>query len=150
MDAIDLTILTRLAVDGRASYTDLAEQIGLSAPSTADRVRRLEERGVVRGYTARLDPESLGMGLTAFIFVRLEGAADPKAFLAALAGLPEIVECHHVAGDDDYLLKVHVAGTRGLESFISEHLKSLPGIARTRSTVVLSSAIERPLTPREQ
>ena len=149
MDAIDLQILGSLVDNARVSYADLAERVGLSAPSTADRVRRLEERGVVRGYSADLDLDALGVGLTAFVSVTLAGAADRQGFLDGLAGFPEIVECHHVAGDDDYLLKVHVAGTQGLEAFVSDRLKSLPGVARTRTTVVLSTAFDRPLAPRK-
>lgn len=149
MDSIDLQILGSLVDNARVSYADLAEQVGLSAPSTADRVRRLEERGVVRGYSADLDPNALGVDLTAFVSVTLTGAVGRQEFLDGLAGFPEIVECHHVAGDDDYLLKVHVAGTHGLESFVSDRLKSLPGVARTRTTVVLSTAFDRPLAPRK-
>ena len=148
MDSIDLRIVSSLAEDGRCTYSDLAEEVGLSAPATAERVRRLEERGVVRGYCARLDPDALGVGLTAFVFVTLAGTADAGAFRTAVATLDEVVECHHVAGDDDYLLKVHVDGTRGLEAFVSDRLKAIPGISRTRTTVVLSTAVDRPLTPR--
>ncbi|MEI6361116.1 MAG: Lrp/AsnC family transcriptional regulator [Actinomycetes bacterium] len=148
MDEIDLKILGALSEDGRATYSELADQVGLSGPSTADRVRRLEERGAVRGYCALVDPVALGLDLTAFISVTLEGTKSRTAFLAALATYPEVVECHHVAGDDDYLLKVYAAGTLGLEAFISDRLRTLPGIARTRTTVVLSTALDRPLSPR--
>ena len=147
MDEIDLAILGQLSRHARTTFSELAEQIGLSGPSTADRVRRLEERGVILGYAALIDPDALGLGLTAFVSVAL---ADPDArheFLDGVAALHEVVECHHVAGDDDYLLKVHVDGTRGLESFVSDRLKSLPGIARTRTTVVLSTSVDRPLSP---
>ena len=147
MDATDLRILAVLAANARMTFSDLAEQIGLSGPSTADRVRRLEERGAIRGYAASIDPDSLGLGLTAFVAVTLAGPADRGGFLDGIAVLPEVVECHHVAGDDDYVLKVHVAGTRGLEAFVSDGIKALPGIARTRTTVVLSTPLERPLSP---
>lgn len=146
VDDIDLSILRQLTDNGRASFVELAELVGLSGPSTADRVRRLEERGVIRGYAARIDPESLGRGLTAYVSVSLVPDAT-RAFLAAVADLPDVVECHHVAGDDDYLLKVHVDGTRGLESFVSDRLKAIGGVARTRTTVVLSTSLERPLAP---
>lgn len=147
MDAIDLRILSALVANARTTFSELAEQIGLSGPSTADRVRRLEERGVVRGYAASIDPNALGLGLTAFVAVTLLGPDDREGFLAGINAFPEVVECHHVAGDDDYMLKVHVAGTRGLESFVSDELKSLRGIARTRTTVVLSTPLQRPLAP---
>lgn len=147
LDEIDLRLIGLLALTARATYAELAEQIGLSGPSTADRVRRLEERGVILGYAARIDPEALGLGLTAFIAVTLGEPEARRGFLDGVAALPEVVECHHVAGDDDYLVKVHVDGTRGLESFVSDRLKALPGIARTRTTVVLSTALARPLAP---
>ncbi len=147
MDEIDLRILDVLSVDGRMTFADLAERVGLSAPSTAERVRRLELRGVIRGYSARLDPTVLGVALTAFVSVTLAGPAVRDGFLAALDAFTEVVECHHVAGDDDYLLKVHVDGTHGLERFVSDRLKAVPGIARTRTTVVLSTSLDRPLAP---
>jgi Lrp/AsnC family leucine-responsive transcriptional regulator len=147
MDEIDLRILGVLSESGRATFAELADQVGLSGPSTADRVRRLEERGAVRGYCARIDPAALGLDLTAFISVTLEGGRSRQDFLDALATYPEVVECHHVAGEDDYLLKVHSAGTHGLEVFISDRLKGLPGVARTRTTVVLSTALDRPVSP---
>jgi Lrp/AsnC family leucine-responsive transcriptional regulator len=147
VDANDLRILALLAVNARMTFSDLAEQIGLSGPSTADRVRRLEERGAILGYAATIDPDSLGLGLTAFVAVTLAGPGDRDAFLDGIAVLPQVVECHHVAGDDDYVLKIHVAGTQGLESFVTDGLKALPGIARTRSTVVLSTPLDRPLAP---
>lgn len=147
MDAIDLRILTLLAANARVTFSELAEQIGLSGPSTADRVRRLEDRGAIRGYAAVIDPEALGLGLTAFIAVTLAGPSYCAGLLEGIGALPEVVECHHVAGDHDYVLKVHVAGTRGLEVFVSDRLKALPGIARTCTTVVLSTRLERPLAP---
>ena len=150
MDAIDLRILALLAGNARMTFSELAEQIGLSGPSTADRVRRLEERGAIRGYAAVIDPDSLGLGLTAFIAVTLGGpGARDGVPRTASPQLSQVVECHHVAGDDDYLLKVHVAGTRGLEEFVSDRIKALPGIARTRTTVVLSTPLDRPLAPGE-
>jgi Lrp/AsnC family leucine-responsive transcriptional regulator len=147
MDATDLRILAALVANGRITFTDLAERINLSGPSTAERVRKLEERGVVRGYSAILDPELMGRGLTAFVAVTIESPSFATAFLAGISRLSSVVECHHVAGEDDYLLKIHVNGTRGLEMFISDRLKVLPGVARTRTTVVLSTPLERPFSP---
>lgn len=146
MDDIDLRIVSLLSANARTSFTELADAVGLSGPSAADRVRRLEERGVIRGYAALLDPDALGRGLTAFIAVTVAGQADTGHFLDEVAGLAEVVECHHVAGGDDYVLKVHVDGTRGLEAFITDRLKRLTAVGSTRSTVVLSTPIDRPLT----
>jgi Lrp/AsnC family transcriptional regulator, leucine-responsive regulatory protein len=145
MDPIDLRLVELLAANARASYAELAQQVGLSGPSTAERVRRLEERGIVRGYAARVDPAALGRALTAFVSVSVGDRAQTQAFLAALALVPEVVECHHVAGDDDYLLKVHVDGTRGLEALVTDRLKAIEGVTRTRTTVVLSTTFDRPV-----
>lgn len=147
MDAIDVEILLALVADARATFSDIASRIGLSAPSTGDRVRRLEERGVIRGYHAELEPASLGLGLTALVAVTLGSPVAREEFLIAIEAMPQVVECHHVAGDDDYVLKVHVDGTAGLEALVSEGLKSVPGVARTRTTIVLSTPVSRALGP---
>ncbi|NTW28612.1 MAG: Lrp/AsnC family transcriptional regulator [Coriobacteriia bacterium] len=147
MDSTDLTILKTLAADGRTTFTDLAAKIGLSGPSTADRVRRLEERGVITGYSASIDPASVGLDLCAFVSLTLSHGADKDAFLTALEAIPEVVECHHVTGEHDYLLKVRCDGTQGLENLISVALKNIGPVDRTHTTVVLSSPIERPLVP---
>jgi len=127
--------------------SDVAAVTGLSGPAVGERVRKLEDRGVISGYSARIVPEALGLGLTALVAVTLAGPQYRDSFLAGIAQLHGVVECHHVAGDDDYILKAHVAGTSGLEALVSEGIKSLPGIARTSTTVVLSTALERPLAP---
>jgi Lrp/AsnC family leucine-responsive transcriptional regulator len=147
VDAIDLTILGILAGDARTTFSDIAEQVGLSGPSTADRVRRLEERGIIRGYHAEIAPDALGLDLTAFVEVTLGAPRYRDTFLSGIAADGRVVECHHVAGDHDYLLKVRCAGTVGLESFVSDVLKAIDGVARTRTTIALSSAFERVLSP---
>lgn len=147
LDPTDLQILGFLATDGRITFTDLAQRVGLTGPTVAERVRRLESQGVIREFVARLDPPALGLGLTAFISVSLAASAPTPEFLAAVDRVPEIVECHHTAGQDDYLLKVHVAGTGGLEQLITHALKTIPGVTSTRTTVVLSTPVERAVTP---
>ena len=147
MDAIDLAIVGVLVDDARTTFAEIAQRVGLSSPSTGERVRKLEERGVIRGYHADLDPEAAGLGLTAFVAVTLASPEFRAGFLEGIGHMSRIVECHHVAGDDDFLLKVHVAGTRGLEAFVTDGVKSLPGVARTRTTVVLSTQLARPLAP---
>src|SRR4051794_25789986 len=100
-DDFDSKALTLLSAQGRISWAELAQQMGLSAPAAAERVRKLEERGVIKGYTAVLDPEALGYPLTAFVAVTLERPEKRKVFIARLGKLQEVIECHHVAGDDD-------------------------------------------------
>lgn len=147
LDTLDSKILQHLLQQGRITWADLAARLGLSAPAAADRVRRLEERGIVQGYMARLDPTRLGYDITAFIAVTLEHPRDREPFLAQVKALAEIQECHHVTGDDDYLLKVRCRGTAGLEVLITESLKSLPGVLRTRTTLALSTVKETTALP---
>jgi len=146
VDDTDSRLVRALAVDGRRAFSDLATEVGLSAPSTGDRVRKLEERGVIRSYRADVDPVAFGYDLVAFVAVTLSSPESRSAFLEALAGLAEVLECHHVAGDDDYLLKVLVCGTQGLEQLVTE-LKTTAGVGRTRTTVVLSTPVERAFVP---
>ena len=147
LDTLDTQLINRLMERGRATWAELAGLAGLSAPSTADRVRRLEERGVIRGYAALVDPESVGLGLLAFVAVTLQRPEHRAAFLARIREMPEVQECHHVAGEDDYLLKVRCAGTRELERLLSEEIKGVEGVARTRTTVVLSTSKETAVLP---
>lgn len=145
MDSTDLEILDSLVFDGRMTFSDLAERIGLSGPSTAERVRRLEATGVITSYTAVLDPEAVSAELAAFVSVALESPAARSAFLAAVTDEASVLEVHHVAGDGDYLLKIRCSGTRELERIVSERIKGVPGVARTSTTVVLSTLFERPV-----
>ena len=146
MDAIDVTILRRLMERARTTWAELGSLLGLSAPAAADRVRKLEEAGVIRGYAAIVDPDAAGCGLGAFVSVTLERSDDRGAFLDTVRSLPEILECHHVAGAEDYILKVRCADTRGLERLVSDGLKSVPGV-RTRTAVILSTARETHILP---
>lgn len=148
MDAIDLEILTTLAADGRMTFSELASRIRLSGPSTAERVRRLEAEGTIRGYSAILDPEAVGGDLAAFVSVTLSGPEIRDAFLTAMSDVPAVLELHHIAGEGDYLLKVRCANTRELEGIVSERIKGIAGVSGTRTTVVLSSAFERPVRAR--
>lgn len=147
MDSIDIKAISELMADGRATWADLAGRLGLSGPAAAERVHRLEERGVIRGYAALVDPETVGCGLTAFVSVVLDRPGDRDLFLEKIAEMPEVQECHHVAGEDDYLLKARCRGTRDLERVISVRIKGIPGVARTRTTVVLNTYKETPVPP---
>lgn len=144
MDMIDALLLQRLSEDGRATWADLARVVGLSPAATAERVHRLESRGVITGYYAAIDAEQVGQGLLAFISVSLERPQHRADFLYWVQKHDEVQECHHLAGDDDYLLKVRCASTRALERLISEDLKSLDGIVRTRTTIAMSSVKDVP------
>jgi Lrp/AsnC family leucine-responsive transcriptional regulator len=147
MDALDSKALIYLMRSGRATWAELGAFLGLSAPSAADRVRKLEERGVIRGYAALVDPASVGHPLTAYVSVSLASHRNRAAFLRAIAKMEEIAECHHVAGDDDYLLKVRCRGTQDLDHLLAHELKDKLGVARTRTTIVLSTAKESVRVP---
>jgi Lrp/AsnC family transcriptional regulator, leucine-responsive regulatory protein len=147
MDSLDRKALAFLMKNGRASWADLGQHLGLSAPSAADRVRKLEQSGVIRGYAPLLDAESLGYPLVAFVSVTLGSHRNRSAFLRAIDKLEEVSECHHVAGDDDYLLKVRCRGTQDLDRLLARELKDRIGVAKTRTTIVLSTAKETVRVP---
>ncbi len=142
MDSTDSFLLTRLQENGRESWARLGEQAGLTGPAIAERVRRLEDEGVIAGYRAIVNPESVGVSLTAFVAVSLEGADHRAAFLQRIDAMPEVQECHHVTGDDDYLLKVRCRSTLELDRILSRDLKGVRGVTRTRTTIVLRTAKE--------
>src|SRR6202048_4329078 len=142
LNALDKKALKLLMRSGRATWAELSQLLGLSAPSAAERVRKLEQRGVIRGYAALIDPASVGYPLTAYISVSLASHRNRAAFLRAIDRMEQVAECHHVAGDDDYLLKVHCRGTQDLDQLLAKELKDQLGVARTRTNIVLSTAKE--------
>jgi Lrp/AsnC family leucine-responsive transcriptional regulator len=142
IDEQDRSILERLAIDARVSWAELALELGLSAPAVAERVKRLKQRGLIRGFHAVLDPAALGLGLTAFVAVTLTHPRDRAAFLKVVQKQGEVKEAHHLAGEDDYLLKVYCRDTGHLEHFLTNILKAVPGVQRTRTSIVLGTAKE--------
>ena len=147
MDTLDSKALTFLMKSGRATWAELGTLLGLSAPSAADRVRKLEEHGVIRGYAAIIDPAAVGHPLTAYVSVSLSSHRNRAAFLRGIEKMAQVAECHHVAGDDDYLLKVRCRGTQDLDHLLAHELKDKLGVARTRTTIVLSTAKESVRVP---
>jgi Lrp/AsnC family leucine-responsive transcriptional regulator len=146
-DAIDTKAMRHLMQDGRASWADLGTALGLSAPAAAERVRKLEDRGVIRGYAALPDPDAAGFPVLAFVYVTLVSQNARAPFLKAVRAHPLIQECHHVAGDDDFLLKVRCRGMRDLDPLLSDELKGRLGVARTRTTIVLGTVKETVALP---
>lgn len=146
-DDIDSKAVTALLDDGRVSWADLGTALGLSAPAAAERVRKLQERGLVRGFAAVLDPEAAGFPVLAFVAVTLARQDARRTFLDAVRRHPSIQECHHVAGDDDFLLKVRARSLGELDALLSDELKGRLGIARTRTTIVLGTAKETARLP---
>lgn len=139
LDDTDRRILRALRRDGRLSNTKLAEQVGLSTTPCWNRVKALEESGVIEGYTALLNQQALGLPDTVIIEVTLERHDDEmlEKFGKALAELPEVMEAYLLTGEYDYLIKVAVAGTAGYEEFLRRKLYKLPGLRHSRSTFVL-------------
>ncbi|MGW0810382.1 Lrp/AsnC family transcriptional regulator [Nonomuraea sp. NPDC002799] len=140
MEEIDRRIVTLLAQDGRMSFTDLARETGLSVSAVHQRVRRLEKRGVVRGYAAIIDHDAVGLPLTAFVSIKPIDPAAPDDAPERLAHLRAIEACHSVAGDESYILKVRVASPVGLEDLLQQ-IRASANVS-TRTTVVLSTPYE--------
>lgn len=139
IDELDRRILRELRLDGRLSNTKLAEKVGLSTTPCWNRVRALEEGGMIEGYTALLSQTALGYPDTVIIEVTLDRHDDDifEKFGQALAELPEVMEAYLLTGEYDYLIKVAVAGTAGYEEFLRRKLYKLPGLRHSRSTFVL-------------
>ena len=140
MEATDQAIIAALTEDGRLSYTDLAEKVGLSVSAVHQRVRRLEQRGVIKGYTARISHEAVGLPLTAFVAIRPLDPSQPDDAPERLAHLAEVEACYSVAGEDFYLLLVRVASPPDLERLLQQ-IRSAANVT-TRTTVVLSIPYE--------
>jgi Lrp/AsnC family leucine-responsive transcriptional regulator len=141
IDAVDRQLIDLLRANGRASYAELARQVGLSSPAVHERVGKLEGAGVITGYRAVVDPPSVGLDVTALIGVIESDSVDDTGLEEALREMPEIEDCWRVAGSEGYLLKVRVTDIPALEATISA-LNRIRGVARTRTTVVLSTKWE--------
>lgn len=147
IDSTDQQILNIIQTDARISNVEIARQIGLAPSAVLERVRKLEERGVIRGYVAEIDAAQVGFGLTAFVFVRTQSC---RTIDRALAAIPEVLEVHDVAGEDCYLLKVRAKDTDELGKLLREKLKPIPEIISTRTTVVLQTVKETIALPIEE
>ena len=144
MEETDRTILGLLAADGRMSFTDLGKATGLSTSAVHQRVKRLEQRGVIAGYGARIDHEKMGLPLTAFISITPIDTSQPDDYPQRLRDVAEIESCWSVAGEESYILKVRVAVPSDLEDLLAR-IRTQAGVS-TRTTIVLSTPYEnRPL-----
>src|SRR3954462_15512543 len=137
LDAVDVAILDTLQEEGRITNAELAQRVGLTPAPTLARVNKLEERGFIRGYTAIVDREKIGLPFTAFVavIVRSHGMAAAQEFLKAVHALPEVPECHHIAGDEDYLLKVVAASPSEYESFVLNRLLEVADVQRVKTII---------------
>jgi Lrp/AsnC family leucine-responsive transcriptional regulator len=144
MDAVDQKIIQLLTRDGRMSFAEVGRNVSLSTPAAHRRVRMLEQRGVITGYTARVDTSSIGAALSALVAVETEGSLD--ALVRELERIPEVEACWSTAGTSDLLLKVRAASPVTLERLLVR-IRELAGVDRTRTTVLLDTRFEREVDP---
>ncbi|KTB88997.1 AsnC family transcriptional regulator [Pseudomonas syringae ICMP 11293] len=138
MDRIDIKILSVVQDSGRISITELSKHAGLSIPATTDRLRKLEDGGVISGYCAQVDPAKLGFGISAVVGITTFKPSKSK-LIATLNDIPEVVECLHVTGNDSYLIRVYAKSMADIESVIAK----INNYGETRTSIVLSVPIER-------
>lgn len=146
-DDIDRQIVNIIQKDARISVAEIARQLGMAPSGILERVRKLEARGVIRGYEARLDPQALGRGLLAFVFVRADERVGSGATGELLAAIPDVQEVHHIAGEDCYLVKVRVANTEALARLLRDSVGALDAVRSTRTTIVLTTLKETATLP---
>ncbi|HXG92818.1 MAG TPA: Lrp/AsnC family transcriptional regulator [Blastocatellia bacterium] len=142
MQDIDYKILDLLQQNARATQSELAAAVGLSQPAVAERIRKLEKEGLITGYFARVNARKLGKDITAFIGVGIEHPKFNAGFASKILALPDVLECHHVTGQDSYLLKVVTENTESLDRLISERIRTIPGVTRTLTAIVMSTVKE--------
>jgi Lrp/AsnC family leucine-responsive transcriptional regulator len=147
LDPIDLQILDQLQANAREAQVDIARAVGLAPSAVLERIRKLEARGVVRGYGAQVNPKSLGLGLLAFVAVRAEDVSSDQDIAHALADCPEVLEVHHVAGEDCYLIKVRARDAEHLGQLLRTRFGRIPGVRSTRTTIVLETVKETSRLP---
>src|SRR5436309_10377189 len=145
VDAVDRKILRLLATDGRSSYQAVADEVGLSRPAVMERVKRLEEAGYITGYGARVDRAKAGFPVTAFVAVRYANSdyVGDEPRMREMEKHPGVLECHHIAGDDCYILKVVAPDLEGVQEILRD-LRGPNSQMNTRTTIVLSTLFEKP------
>lgn len=138
-DAADIRILSHLQTDAKASNQELAEVAFLSASQCHRRVKRLEELGVIEGYSARINPKAVGLGITIFVNVSLDAhGSDPaKRFTESIRGVPEVIECYSVTGETDYLIKARLANLDAMSEFLMHRLMQVDGVGSIKTSVVV-------------
>lgn len=142
LDRVDARILEILQRDGRRTYAEVGSEVGISGPSAHERIKKLEARGVITGYAATVDPAAVGRGVLAFTWITQSPGTTATDLTGDFARIPEIEECHHIAGEADYLLKVRARDTRDLERIL-HRVQSTRHVFTTETDVVFSSAFER-------
>lgn len=138
LDHTDLLILKELQRDGRARRNKIAEIVGLSVPSVSERMKKLEERKLIEGYYAVLNPKAFSFDITAFIFVQVDNSSFYDDFVETTRREAEVMECHSITGDGSHFLKIRTQNTESLEKLLSK-VQSMPGVKKTRSNIVLTT-----------
>ncbi len=149
IDAIDRQILMILQQNARTSNAEIARQIDMAPSAVLERIRRLESRGVIQGYEARINPEALGLGMLAFVFVRSRDFEGEAKTAELLSQIPEVQEVHDIAGEDCFLLKVRVQDAKTLGRLLRERIGSTGSVQSTRTTIVLETLRESAQLPLE-
>src|SRR3954471_202244 len=152
IDETDRKILSILQQNARTSNAEIARQVDMAPPAVLERIRRLEARGVIQGYEARINPEALGLNLLAFVFVRSTDFDGETKTAELLASIPEVLEAHHIAGEDCFLLKVRARDAKTLGRLLRERIGGTGSVQSTRTTIVLETVHEGsrlPLFPSE-
>jgi len=147
IDQTSLAILETLQSDARISNAELGRRVGLAPSAVFERIRKLEERGAVRGYNANIDPAAVDLGLLAFVLVRSDERGGAPRTEAALVALPEVQEVHHVAGEDCFMLKVRARDTAALNDLLANRIGTLEAVRSTKTTIVLRTAKETSTIP---
>jgi Lrp/AsnC family leucine-responsive transcriptional regulator len=141
-DDVDLTVLATLQQNSRTTTAKIARNVGMAPSAVLERIRKLESRKVIQSYEARLDPEALGLPLLAFVFVQVDESVGHMTAGDRLAEIPSVLEVHHVAGEDCYLLKVRVADTTALGAMLRDDIGAVESVRSTRTTIVLETEKE--------
>lgn len=147
IDSTDLRIMEILQTDARTANAEIARRLTLAPSAIHQRIRRLEERGVIQSYSARVEPKSVKRGLLAFIHLQTDERLGDQAVAEEVARLSGVLEVHDIAGEDCYLLKVRVADTEDLHRLLRDSLAAIPGVRGTRTTIVLKTISERVQLP---
>lgn len=147
IDQTSLAILETLQSDARISNAEIGRRVGLAPSAVFERIKKLEERGAVRGYNANIDPAAVDLGLLAFVLVRSEERGGAPRTEAALVALPEVQEVHHVAGEDCFMLKVRARDTAALNDLLANRIGTLESVQSTKTTIVLRTAKETSTIP---
>lgn len=150
LDATDLKILECLQADARTSNTNIAREVDLVPSAVLERIRRLEKKGIIEGYTARVNPKALGLGLAAYVSIRVTERVGSQETAKQLTKLPEVLEVHNIAGQDCLLVKVRAADTEDLARLLRDSFGKIRSIKSTRTTVVLETVKETSALPLKQ